>query len=254
MNKFNINDYFTRNYNLGDKPSVSKFKLTFKQILLLLISVVLIFVFAPVGLILTAIFGLVLIGLPMMKIAKEKKAAEEWQTNYNTRRNTWDAEFDKLFQEKLNKLNPKATGMNKVGVIEDDFQADPFYISGKKYDSYYRYGKDGVARTNHNEITWLFFTKDQVLIYTLNFKMTEDKKTENTQEFFYSDIVSVSTGTTSVEVQKGNAIDRNDDSIEAEEFRLVVPGDKMCFAFTSNEAVSKSIQGMKNLIRTKKNG
>jgi len=254
-NNFNINDYFTTNYNLGTKPSVAKFKLNFKKILLLLVSLVLVVVFAPVGLVLTALFAFLFIALPLIKISKQKKAADEWQNNFNYRKNNWDAEFDKFFDAKLDKLSPKASAMSKLGVVEEDFCADPFSIYGKKYDSYYRTGKDGIARTNHNEITWLFFTQDQVLIYTVNFKLTEEKKSENTQEFFYSDVVSVSTGSVSVDVAASNAIDSaNTSSVEAEEFRLVVPGDKISFAFTSNEQVSKSVQGMKNLIRTKKNG
>lgn len=258
MNQFNINDYFCKNYNLGNKPAVSKFSITFKKILILLVVTVGGFVVYPIaGVALLALFGFLFIGLPMMKIGKEKAAADEWQNNYNYRKNNWDAEYDKFYNSVVNAFNPKEAGMRKLG-LDDEMLNDctaPFSIYGKKYDSYYRWGKDGVARTNHNEITWLFFSQDQVYIYTLNFKLTEkDKKTENTQEFFYSDIVSVSTGSTSVETNSNYAIDGSNTTVETEEFRLVVPGDKISFAFTSNEVVSQSVQGMKTLIRQKKNG
>lgn len=267
-NQFNINEYFTQNYNLGTKPSVSKFKIKSTSILLIIASLVLIFVYAPVGIVALLLFGFIFIGLPIMKIRKEKSAANEWQNNFDTRTKTWDAEFDKFYDERVAQINPKKSAIIKLGldlnpdvVDEKDrteeelekYPTAPFSIYGSKYDSYYRWGEDDQVRTDSNEITWLFFSLDQIYIYTVQFKLTEDgKKKESTQEFFYSDIVSVSIASSSVGLNKKRGFGKIEDSIETEEFRLVVPGDKMLFAFTSNESVSASVKGMKDLIRERK--
>lgn len=268
-NSFNINSYFPRNYNLGDKPAVSKFTIKPLHVLLILACLVLTFVVHPAVIIGALLFGFLWIGLPAMKIGKEKKAADEWQNNFNIRSQTWDTEFDKFYAARVAKLNPKKAAILKLGlelnpdIVDEkdrspqeleDFPQMPFPLRGSRYDSYYRFCKDGQVRTDAQEVTWLFFGKDQIYIYTVQFKLTEDsKKKENTQEFFYTDIVSVSIRTNTVELndKKGFGSGK-EDSVETEEFRLVVPGDKMLFAFTSNDEVSGSIKGMKDLIRTKR--
>ena len=275
-NNFNINSYFTTNYNLGNKPTVSKFnfKLKKKFILLIIAGIAMLFIPQTVFKILGVIMALGVAGLfivmpitkEKIKISNEKKNADEWQKNYSIRRNTWDAEFDKYYAKRVDEINPRESGMRKIGIDEvdlkeghkenADYVATPFYIYGGKHDNYYRVGYDGKLRADHNEITWFFFSDKQIYIYTLSFKLTDKlHKIENTMEFFYSDIVSISTESVSVDLSKGKAIDSYGASnIESEEFKLVVPGDKMNFAFTTTNEISRTIQAMKSLIRTKKNG
>lgn len=269
-NNFNIKSYFAANFGLGNKPTVSKsnFKLNIKHVIALIIAVVLLFVKAIIGILAVALVGGIFIALPIIKeknkINQEKKALEDWQNNYNYRYNNWDAEYDKFCQKVIADLNARERGMKKIGLDEASLKesdredaayvAEPFSITGKRYTGYYRWGKDGVSRTDDHEITWLYFSKEQLYIYTVQFKLTDlTRKTENTLEFFYSDIVSVSTGSKTVDTN--NAVDGGKIStVESEEFKLVVPGDKLSFAFTTTEFVSRSVQGMKNLIRIKKNG
>ena len=269
-NNFNINSYFSRNYGLGDKPQVTKIKWFQKsRVIATLIAIALLAVAGAIGLVAVIAVALIFYLPPILKSNKEKQAAEEWQNNYNIRRNTWDAEYDKFYRNRVAKLNPKRSAILKLNldlnpdtVNEKDrtpeelkkYPQAPFDIYGRLYDGWYRCGKDGIYRTDSNEITWLFFGTDQIYIYTVKFKLTEDgKKRENTQEFFYDDVVSVSIGTTSTELKKSNGFGTNEESIETEEFRLVVPGDKMIFAFTSDDDTNKSVQGMKSAIRNKKN-
>ncbi|MBE6589247.1 MAG: hypothetical protein E7643_03635 [Ruminococcaceae bacterium] len=276
-NQFNIKEYFTENYNLGNKPTVSKFHITFMNIILILVSVALIFVFAPVGLIGTALFVVLWIVLPILKINKQKAAAAEWQKNFNIRSQTWDTEFDKFHAARIAKMNPMDLAIKKFGLESEDgmdgglrlgvakwsdrnatemnnFPAEPFPVYGHKYDGFYRlYCKDGKTRTDSNEITWFFFGKDQIYVYTLNYKLSEpDRKRDNDLQFFYSDIVSVQTGSSTVELDKNKGFGKKTESIDAEEFILTVPGDKIRYAFTSSDRVNASIQGMKKLITAKK--
>lgn len=269
-NNFNIHEYFVHNFNLGEKPSVSKYKPKPVHIIILLVSVALLFVKFIAGLVCVAVFGFAFVGLPFMKISKEKKAADEWQKNYDYREANWHTEYDKFYERRVAKLNPKASGIKRLGldlnpdtVNEDDrtpeelekYPTKPFYIYGSTYPTWYR-KRDGVMRTNDREITYFFFSKDQIYLYKVSFKLTEeDRKKEETQEFFYSDITSVSVVTESYDLdEKSGSCDDNSTFIETERFKLVVPGDKMSFAFTANEWVDASVNGMKHLIRTKKNG
>ncbi len=269
-NNFNIHSYFSHNYGLGDKPAITKIKwLTKWRALCTLAALVLLFVAGPVGIAAAVVVALIFYVPPILKNNKEKKAAEEWQNNYNIRKNTWDEEYDKFYANRVAKLNPKKSAILKLGLNlnpdiidekkrtaaeKEEYPTEPFDVYGNLYDGWYRRGKDGIYRTDSNEITWLFFSKEQIYIYTIKFKLTEEnKKRENTQEFFYDDIVSVSIATSSTELKQSNGFGTNEDSIETEEFRLVVPGDKMIFAFTSNDKTNNSVQGMKNAIREKKN-
>ena len=277
-NQFNIRDYFTKNYNLGNKPSVSTFKLSPLAIILLIASLGIMVAGASAGVgfivlgvaVLLAV-GFIFIGLPLIRIKQQQRVADEWQNNYNYRCQTWDAEFDKFYNERVAKINPKKCAILMLGldldpdvVNEEDrsaaelqqYPAAPFAIHTGKYDSYYRWGRDGKVRTDANQLTWFFFSQNQIYIYTIDFKLTNDvKKEECTKEFFYSDITSISVASSSVELNKSNGFGSGtEDFIVSEEFKLIVPGDSMSFAFTTNEAVSASIKGLKDLIRTKKNG
>ena len=276
-NNFDINQYFKKNFGLGNKPTVRKASpnISVKKILLFILIGVACFVI-PVDfltfvgvLAIVAAIGLFIV-LPIVKEngreSKEKATLDEWQKNYDVRAKEWHNAYDKFYEDAIAKLNPRQRGMSRLGLDEDNLKdgdayiAEPFYIHGKDYDSAYRwvqYGNDPkIYRTDGHEITWLYFSKDQVYIYCLKFKLTNlTKLSENTQEFFYSDIVSVSVNTNSVETKAENAINSGKtESIDTEEFRLVVPGDKINFAFTTTPEVNKSVQAMKNLIRQKKVG
>ncbi len=256
-NNFDVNKYFTANFGLGDKPAAGKLNMK-----LVIIGAILIIAFVAIGIAVTpaliagAALGVIVIVIPVIKFSKSNGKAKEWQKNHDERYRTWDAELEKFYDKTVASMNLKETAMNKIGIDEADVkEVEPFSIHGSDFDGWYRKGADGKIRTDNREITWLFFSKDQVYIYNVKFSLTgRIKKYENTQEFFYSDIVSVSTGTQSVQLNKSNSIDGVDDySTESEAFNLIVPGDKMTFAFTTTDTISRSIQAMKTKIREKKN-
>lgn len=253
-NTFNVKDYFTYNFGLGDRPESAHMnvKLIVIGAILAVLGIIAAVAVHIAGLVLV-VPGALLIVIAIIKFSKAKKVENEWQNAYNTRYDTWDAELEKFYEKTLEELNLKKQGMNRIGIDEENLEeagVKPFSIHGQLYDGWYRYGKDGQIRTDGRQVTWLFFSKDQIYVYDTKFTLTgEKKKVDNTQEFFYSDIVSVSTGSVSKELPGG---DHAGETIEAEEFRLVVPGDKLSFAFTSNEEISRSVQAMKTKIRERK--
>ena len=280
-NEFNIHEYFTMNYNLGRKPIVPKFSVKPIGILFIIISLVVGIALTAsevaggivIGILAAAVFALVYIGIPYMAVMKVKKKADEWQRNFDIRSSTWDAEFDKFHEARLAKLNPKKTAILRQGldlmgldpdvVNEDDrteeetkaFPQKPFAIAAKGYKSYYRRCADGNNRTDENKLTWIFFGTQEIFIYTVEYKLTvEDEKKETMQELFYSDIVSIKIETSVETPDKDKNTGDDIGTIAVESFSLVVPGNSLQFAFTSNAQVDSSIQGMKGMIRLRKNG
>ena len=251
--QFNIQRYFTNNFGLGKKPAVNKLKLKAAPVVIALVCLVLTFAVHPACIIGTLLLGFYGAGLPLMNKMKEQKAADEWTEKYNYCRDNWDAEYDKFLKQVVDNINPKKKGMDRLGIDEDQVkEVEPFAIRGNDWKTNWRRGKDGIYRTNGYELSWLYFSDTQIYIYTVKFKLSEPTKlTEDTQEFFYTDIVSVAVNTESTTLS-GSSGDGKDESINTEAFRLVVPGDKLSFAFTSNEFINTSVNGMKNLIRQKK--
>ena len=267
-NTFNVNDYFTVNFGLGDRPATAKMKvgMIVGGAILAVFGIIMLAVLVKFSAIAAVIIGIVFLGiaallitLAVVKFVKAKGRVKEWEDAYNYRYTHWDEELEAFYEKTLEEMNLKQAGMNKIGIDEallEEAGVAPFSIHGQLYEGWYRFGADGEIRTDDRQVTWLFFSKDQIYVYDITFSLTgRKKKVENTQEFFYTDIVSVSTGSVSKALPSSNSAGGgNAETIEAEEFRLVVPGDKISFAFTSNETITRSIQAMKNTIREKKNG
>lgn len=62
-------------------------------------------------------------------------------------------------------------------------------ISGIKYKK----GRDGIIRSSAAEFTIFLFSENQVFIYTMEFSLIGPETKESSQEYFYRDIVSIST-------------------------------------------------------------
>ncbi len=260
-NIFNVNDYFTVNFGLGDKPKVHKMStpMLVSGIFIIITSIVLGIVVNK-GIISIAIPGAVLFAIPIIKNCIAKSKANEWQNNYNERYQKWDAELDKFYAKTVEEMNIKQAAMKKINLDESDktlTEVTPIDFAAQIYDGWYRFGADGEIRTDDREITYIFFSREQIYLYKVFFSLTgRDQKIENTREFFYSDIVSISTNSVikTLNTKKAASTVKNE-TIESEEFTLVVPGDRITCSVPPNYSNKKSpIQGMKTQIRAKKNG
>lgn len=268
-NKFNINSYFTAWYGLGKAPTVNKIKIgkIIIGVLLVFIMLLLTFVAHWIFLFGALLFGFLFIGLPILKVVKEKKAYNAWNDNYEYRRTNWYKEYDKFLEKTINDLNLKQRGLNKIGIDEsqiDDISEGKeeasgvrsFSVRGISLQGYYRQAVNNTYRTQYYEVTWIYFTKEQILTYNIKFDLLDlNRKTESTEEFFYDDIVSVSTSSESVDVKAEQRVDetkKTDSTVVRETFRIVVPGDKLTYSFTPTEEAVKSVKGLTGLIRSKK--
>ena len=89
--------------------------------------------------------------------------------------------------------------------------------------------------------------------------MDEAGKKENTEEYFYKDITNFSSSSDTVEKDvllktscKGDST-YGRKNVDIDQFRIVVPGDKLTCAMDQNEYSERSIKGMKAMLREKKN-
>ena len=263
--EFDIFSYFRKNYGLGDKPSAGGVNglMLFFGVLLIAVGIILKVGLGDdsgeIGLVLMIV--LVLVGLALMLPSiisgmRDKGKADAWQAEYDHRKSTWDNEFDKFYQGKVDEMNLKQIAMLKIGITEEQLEdIQPFCVCNfilKGEQARFRIDVNGVVRANHNEITWLFFGKEQVYLYNIKFFLTTPAKEETTQEFFYKDIVSVSVATEHLSLDSKNCIEGNvKQLVDSEKLKLSVPGDKMSLVVPKTDAVA-SIQALKDRIRAKK--
>ena len=175
-----------------------------------------------------------------------------------------DSEYDEMVANKVASLNIKNRALAHLGIDEDQVrEVEPVHFENWKFDtpnSLAKPGKDNLWRSTSYQITWIFFSAEQVYIYQYTFNMNEDGKKEQTEEYFYKDITNFSVTSESVEKEdvlvktncKGeNVYDRR--IIETNVFKIVVPGDKLECSMKKNNYTDSAIQGMKAKLREKKN-
>ncbi len=273
---FTLDLFFQKNFGLEKRPAMPELKK--KGIVWGAILVVLGIILAAVSMgkenmgavvgigIIVLLFGALLIALPIIKKVTATAYRDKWDAEFNRRLTEWGTAFDNERQRIIDELKLEEKGRDYLGIDVDNLikdekgEASAFYISGNNFDgAWRRITLNGVStyRTENQEITWLYFGTDQLYIYKTTFSLRNpNAKHEESQEFFYKDIVSVSVAQESI-TPKSVDLDAEDESaaakdVESERFRLVVPGDKLSFAYTPTPYTSGRINAMKSMIRDKK--
>ena len=166
-----------------------------------------------------------------------------------------DSEIDDICTKEIE--NAKQKGIKKLGLDEDEVKLiAPISIKGHYYRDIsthvkYKRGKDNQWRTSNYETVVFFFSEKQVYSYKYRFSLIANERNESTDEYFYKDIVSVATSSDTV-TPKGDS--GKDTSINFEEFKLTTSGGtSITCSVWDLGAVEKAIQGMKQLLREKKN-
>jgi hypothetical protein len=165
-----------------------------------------------------------------------------------------DSQIDEICSNEV--LNAKKKAFNKLGIDEDQVKIiDPILIGGSSHKDIitsvkHKKGKDSRWRSSNYEAVLLFFSEQQVYCYTYRFSIIANEKNESTDEYFYKDIVSVSTSSDNVTFKDSSGIDT---TINYEEFKLTTSGGtSIRCSMKDHGVVEKSIQGMKQLLREKK--
>ena len=169
-----------------------------------------------------------------------------------------DAEYDQMVLNVLNSNDYRQKALNKIGLDEDQVkEIEPVHFEGFQYDkqSLAKLGKDGKYRSSKYQVSWLFFSANQVYLYQNTFNMDEDGKKEATEEYFYKDITNFSTSSDTVETpfydkEKDKEVLKN---VDSNRFAITVPGDKFYCSLEQTDYTERAIQGMKAMLREKKN-
>ena len=258
---FNYVKFFQTNYCLGFKPTIpalNKKNIVIGALIAIVGLILMVSVHVVVGLIGLAVAAIFIVP-PILKKSKAKAYYDQWMAEFNSRSSTWCGEFDKAAQKVIADQKLEERGMNYLGIDPDNLIKDDkngtssFSIRGNNYEGGWR-RTNGYYRTEYQEITWLYFGTDQLYIYRVKMSLIDPKnKKEESQEFFYKDIVSVSVAQESIDVKgKGTDDDGKTKQVDNERFRIVVPGDKLSFAYTPTDYSSTRINAMKSMIRDKK--
>jgi hypothetical protein len=100
------------------------------------------------------------------------------------------------------------------------------------------------------QVSWLFFSSEQIYLYQYVIYLDENKKKESTEEYFYSDVTSFATRTESESAKNsfGAKVD-----VETNKFAMVVPGATLTVALEDSAGdFEDAIRRMKHKLREKK--
>jgi len=138
-----------------------------------------------------------------------------------------DSEMDHFLNEDLAGL--EAHGLNKVGMEDLELVGKTVQVTGFPRtlggaEFYYKRGKDNILRFTPTQATLIFFTENQLLCFSCAYDSTTGKPlNQSTEEYFYRDVVAVSTKTTSVSLSLGKSVGTVQANA-AEEFTLTTSG------------------------------
>jgi len=167
-----------------------------------------------------------------------------------------DQEYDAMVKAMASQ-NFKQKAMDKIGLDESQIsEIAPVNFEGYQFDrnSFSKCGKDNKWRSSCYQISWLFFSANQVYLYQNTFNTDEDGRKETTDEYFYKDITSFSTSSDTVETEvwdkaKKALVLKN---VNSHRFQMSVMGEKFFAALEQTDANERAIQGMKAKLREKK--
>lgn len=157
-----------------------------------------------------------------------------------------DNQYDNNVRSNL--IDLKEQAINTLGVDESEVQEiEPIKFDGYVYTGANRIkqGRDSKYRSNKYQSVIILFSANEAHVYKYTFDTTVNKSTSETEVYFYSDIVSVSTSSDTVDVFGRK--------IEFESFKLTTAGgNALSVAVFDTEGAQRSINAMRALLREKK--
>lgn len=174
-------------------------------------------------------------------------------------------EYREKVRARRDSLDTKSMALRKLGIDEEEVQeiapvTFEGYVFNDKVDNLVARATTNSWVTSEYMITWLFFGEREVFIYQYSFSMTSDSKKEKTMQYFYQDVTNFTAS--SETYQKlvaessgcmGNTTQYMQASANADEFRIVVPGDTLRCSMTPTDSTDAAIRGMRNKLREMKN-
>ena len=180
-----------------------------------------------------------------------------------------DVQVDQWLEEDIKTLVPKA--LSKCGLTEGELVGDPLVIRGPIYwevtgvnkaDLVFRKGNDGMARFGVYDLTNVFLTDQRLTAYKCYFNFLKNVTlNESTTEYFYQDVVSVSTR----EISTSYTLPNNQKLVSAQAFAVQVPsGDAISVVVSATKleeltgarlpwtGAEKAVEVIRTMLRSKK--
>jgi hypothetical protein len=168
-----------------------------------------------------------------------------------------DADIERQVHTVMAELHQRA--LNKLGLDADEVKLiDPIVVGGYFLGSLgsgfrVKRGKDGKFRSSLFEGVVIFFAEQELHAYKYQVSLVRrNESSERTDVYFYRDVVSVSTRSSSNSVPVvGEA---KPQTFKTEVFTLTTSGgtDIECSMDASDDVVGRNIQGARQLVRNKK--
>lgn len=235
MNYDLTNRYFKRvDEHINWKAAIIMFVIGFLLFVLLISRVA---VIGILGLLL-AIGGALIVILKKVKISKEKAEIPS------------DAEFDREVNKELVGLKEKALialGLDEdeVGEIEPISFDNFVYPSSKETGIMLKLGEDGKLRSSKYNYCIIFFSANEVHCFTYKFGTAKNEKSEQTDVYFYRDVVSVST--------KSEGVTYDKKQYDYQTFVLTTAGGtQLTVSLKDPGNAQRSINAMRSLLKAKK--
>jgi len=173
-------------------------------------------------------------------------------------------EYRQKVRARLNGMDTKSMALRKLGIDEEEVQeiapvTFEGYVFNDKVDNLVARASTNTWVSSEYMITWLFFGEREVFIYQYSFSMASDSKKENTMQYFYQDVTNF---TASSETYQKLVAESSgcmggtqymQASANADEFKIVVPGDTLRCSMTPTDSTDAAIRGMRNKLREMKN-
>lgn len=171
-----------------------------------------------------------------------------------------DAEYDRFINQYVEQLNLKKKALDKLGLDESQAKELPpicladYYFDEKENNLLVREGKDRKDRSSGYQVSWLFFTQQQVYLHQYTLNLNSKEKKEVTEEYFWKDITNFSTSSESMRIARTNSKGKiTYKNVNTKRFAMVVPGDKFyCSMKHDDDASEKAVRGMQTYLREKK--
>jgi hypothetical protein len=182
-----------------------------------------------------------------------------------------DQQYDAILEEDFKQL--AVTALNKTGTDASEVVSEAVTISGPKLwdtagaEIHYKKGKDNQLRFTPMAVTTINFTPNQLLVYSAVYDVITGKcLNESTDEYFYKDVVSVSTKTESKTITSTDTKIGTVQMNAAESFTLTTSGgtsisiilsdpsliEKMGGGEIPKTRAEKAIQTVRKMLREKK--
>lgn len=173
-------------------------------------------------------------------------------------------EYMQKVRARRDSLDTKSMALRKLGIDEEEVQeiapvTFEGYVFNDKVDNLVARATTNSWVSSEYMITWLFFGEREVFIYQYSFSMTSDSKKENTMQYFYQDVTNFTASSETyqkLEAESSGCMggaQYMQASANADEFKIVVPGDTLRCSMTPTDSTDAAIRGMRNKLREMKN-